>query len=164
LKPDMKTLYLVRHAKASWEDNVHDWERSLTQAGVDRAEKVGQLLSAKKAKPDKIISSYAFRALNTAVIFALQLKYPIDQITISQFIYEKRAIDILDMLRKQDNKLKSIMIFGHDPAITELYNMLTRKILLKMSTSSAACIEFSIDNWKDLGSTKGKTAFIESGK
>ena len=160
----MKTLYLVRHAKASWEDNVHDWERSLTQAGVDRAEKVGQLLSAKKAKPDKIISSYAFRALNTAVIFALQLKYPIDQITISQFIYEKRAIDILDMLRKQDNKLKSIMIFGHDTAITELYNMLTRKILLKMSTSSAACIEFSIDNWKDLGSTKGKTAFIESGK
>jgi len=160
----MKTLYLVRHAKASWEDNVHDWERPLTQEGVERAEKVSRLLKSKKIKPDLIVSSYAFRALNTAVIFALQLRYTVNDIVISQHIYEKRAIDILDMLRKQDDKLKSIMIFGHDPAITELYNMLTRKILLKISTASTASIEFGITQWKDMGSQAGKTLFIESGK
>jgi len=160
----MKTLYLVRHAKASWEDNVHDWERPLTQEGVERAEKVSRLLKAKKIKPDLILSSYAFRALNTAVIFGLQLRYPVNNIEISQHIYEKRAIDILDMLRKQDDKLNNIMIFGHDPAITELYNMLTRKILLKISTSSAACIEFPVNKWKDLGSHAGKPTFVESGK
>src|SRR5690349_13917308 len=110
----MKTLYLVRHAKASWEDNVHDWERPLTEAGIERAEKVSKLLKTKKINPDRIISSYAFRALNTAVIFALQLRYPINDIVISQNIYEKRAIDILDMLRKQDDKLNKIMLFGHD--------------------------------------------------
>jgi phosphohistidine phosphatase len=160
----MKTLYLVRHAKASWEDDVHDWERSLTEAGIERAGKVANLLKAKKVHPDKIISSYAFRALNTAVIFALQLRYPINEIVISQNIYEKRAIDILDMLRKQDDKLNSIMLFGHDPAITELYNMLTRKMLLKISTSTAAAIEFTLDHWKGLGSKTGKTIFLESGK
>lgn len=144
---------------------MHDWERPLTQAGVERAEKVARFLKIKKkVNPDKIISSYAFRALNTAVIFALQLRYPLADIDISQNIYEKRAIDMLDMLRKQDSNLESIMIFGHDPAITELYNMLTRKLLLKISTSSVACVQFSINDWKDLGSKPGKTLFLESGK
>ncbi|HTB06528.1 MAG TPA: histidine phosphatase family protein [Bacteroidia bacterium] len=160
----MKTLYLVRHAKASWEDNVHDWERQLTEAGVERAHIVAKILKAKKIKIDKIISSYAFRALNTAVLFALDLKYPITSIELSKEVYEKRAIDMLDMLRKQDDKNSSIMLVGHDPGITELYNMLTKKLLLKLTTASAACIEFPIDKWKDLGSKQGKSLFIESGK
>lgn len=156
---------MVRHAKASWDDNVHDWERPLTEAGVERAQKVSRSLKTKKKlKPDKIISSYAFRALNTAVIFAINLNYPVINIEISQNIYEKKAIDILDLIRKQDDKLTNIMLFGHDPAITELYNMLTREILLKISTSTAACIEFQVNNWKDVGSSTGKTIFLESGK
>jgi phosphohistidine phosphatase len=160
----MKTLYLVRHAKASWDENVSDWERPLTQSGVERAHKVAKALKAKKIKPDKMISSYAFRALNTAVIFALDLRYPATSIEVSQSIYEKRAIDILDMLRKQDDKADVLMLFGHDPAITELYNMLTRKLLLKLSTSSTAGIQFNIKHWKDLGNLVGKTLFIEPGK
>jgi phosphohistidine phosphatase len=160
----MKTLYLVRHAKASWEENVHDWERPLTQVGVERAHKVAKALKAKKIKPNKIISSYAFRSLNTAVIFAIELRYPAATIEVNQNIYEKRAIDILDMLRKQDDKDEIIMLFGHDPAITELYNMLTRKLLLKFSTSSTAGIQFKIKHWKDLGNSVGKTLFIEPGK
>jgi phosphohistidine phosphatase len=160
----MKTLYLVRHAKASWDEHVSDWERPLTQVGVERAHKVARLLKSKKIKPNKIISSYAFRALNTAVIFAHDLKYPSSYIEVNQSIYEKRAIDILDMLRKQDDKHETIMLFGHDPSITELYNMLTRKLLLKFSTSSTAGIEFNIKNWKDLGNSAGKTLFIEPGK
>jgi phosphohistidine phosphatase len=160
----MKTLYLVRHAKASWDDNVHDWERQLTEAGVERAHVVSKALKARKIKPDKILSSYAFRALNTAVLFALDLKYQVTAIEFNRDIYEKRAIDMLDMLRKQDDKYSSIMIVGHEPAITELYNLLTKKLLLKLSTSSAAGIEFAIDKWKDLGSKPGKPLFIETGK
>ena len=160
----MKTLYLVRHAKASWEDNVHDWERQLTEAGVERAHIVAKALKVRKVKPEKIISSYAFRALNTAVLFALDLKYTITSIELSQQVYEKRAIDMLDMLRKQDDRHSSIMLVGHDPSMTELYNLLTKKLLLKFTTASTACIEFSTDKWKDLGSKPGKSVFIESGK
>ena len=160
----MKTLYLVRHAKASWDFDVYDWERPLSEEGIQRGKKVAKALKAKKVVPDKILSSYAFRALNTAVLFANILDYPVSSIEISENIYEKKAIDILDMLRKQDDKLNSIMLFGHDRYITELYNMLTRKLLLKMSTSSVACIEFNINRWKDLGNSQGKTLFIESGK
>ena len=94
----------------------------------------------------------------------MELRYPSTRIEVSQDIYEKRAIDILDMLRKQDDKDEIIMIFGHDPAITELYNMLTRKLLLKLSTSSTAGIQFKIKQWKDLGNSVGKTLFIEPGK
>jgi len=161
----MKRVYLVRHAKASWDDNVHDWERPLTEAGVERAQNVAKTLKAKKkVQPDKIISSYAFRALNTAIIFAMHLNYPVTSIEISQNIYEKKAIDMLDLIRKQDDKLNNLMLFGHDPGITELYNLLTKEIMLKLSTSAVACIEFQVNHWKDVGSSKGKTLYLESGK
>ncbi len=78
--------------------DVYDWERPLTEDGVERAKKVAKDLKAKKIMPDKIVSSYAFRALNTAVLFAITLKYPTAGIEINQHIYEKRAYaDILDM-------------------------------------------------------------------
>lgn len=161
---DMKTLYLVRHAKASWENDVYDWERQLTEGGIEKAHKVAKTLKTKKIKPGKIISSYALRALNTAVIFAVDLRYPAPDIEISRDIYERKAIDTLDMLRKQDEKYNSVMVFGHAPSITELYNMLTRKHILKLPTSAAAAIEFNIKKWKDLGNLPGKTLFIETGK
>jgi len=160
----MKTVYLVRHAKASWEMDVSDWQRPLTKAGIDRAQEVANDLKAKKIKPGKFISSYAFRALNTAVLFAHTLNFPVDGIEVTECIYEKKAIDMLDMLRIQNDEISDIMLFGHNPTITELYNMLTRKLLLKLTTSSVACIQFNLKKWKDLGNISGKTLFIATGK
>ncbi len=159
----MKILYLIRHAKSSWDMNVADWERSLTQAGIERAQVVAGLLKTKKIKIDCLLSSHAFRALNTAVIFARTLNYPLEQIEISNGIYEKKATEIIALLRSKNDKHQSIMLFGHNPAVTELYNMLTGRMLDNMGTSAAAGIEFNIDKWTDLAPF-GKTIFLETGK
>ena len=161
----MKTLYIVRHAKASHnETGLKDWERPLMNIGIERANKVSDILKEKKICPDKIISSHAFRALNTAVIFAMNLNYSVNEIEITNHIYEKTPSSLLDVIKKQSNEISSLMIFGHNPTFTDLYNILSGEKLGYLSTSSVACIQFESDVWNKIHTTKGKSIFIETGK
>ena len=161
----MKTIYLVRHAKASRDEKgIRDWERPLTVTGIYRAQKVAKKLSDKKILPGRIITSHAFRSLNTALIFALNLRYPVSALEISASLYEKKASDILDTLKKQDDSISSIMLFGHNPSISDLCNHLTRKKTMDLPTSAVICIQFKTAKWNDIGKYAGKTTFTESGK
>lgn len=161
----MKTLYLVRHAKASRDKKgITDWERPLTPSGIQRATKVAKKLSAKKAVPDKMISSYAFRALNTGLIFAAQMRYPLAAVEIDDILYMKKASQITDMLKKQNDSITSIMLFGHNPSISELCNDITRKKSKELPTSAVTCIQFKTDKWSNIGKIAGKILFTESGE
>jgi phosphohistidine phosphatase len=159
----MKTLYIVRHAKSSHENGVKDWERPLADSGVERANKISGLLKKKKISPDKIISSHAFRALNTAIIFAMNLDYPVNKIDITDDLYETNTNSIVGLIKKQSNEISSLMIFGHNPAFTDLYNELTGENM-ELSTSSAACIQFDVNDWNKIQTGTGKSIFIETGK
>jgi len=164
LKP-MKTIYLVRHAKASRDEKgINDWERPLTVTGIYRAQKVAKALYDKKAVPARMISSHAFRSLNTALIFAINMRYPVSAIEISASLYEKKTTDILEMLKNQDNSISSIMLFGHNPSISDLCNHLTRKKTKELPTSGLTCIQFKATKWSDLDKIAGKTLFTELGK
>jgi phosphohistidine phosphatase len=161
----MKTIYLVRHAKASRDKKgLKDWERSLTVDGVRRAQKVAKKLYSKKVLPKRMASSYAFRSLNTAIIFATTLRIPVSSIEIYSSLYEKKASDIINMLKKQDDSVESLMLFGHNPSISDICNRLTRKKNKELPTSAVACIQFKATKWSDIGKFAGKLIFIESGK
>lgn len=161
----MKTLYLVRHAKASRDEKgINDWERPLTVSGIYRAQKVAKKLYDEKIHPARMISSHAFRSLNTALIFAMNLRYPVSAIEISSSLYEHKASDILDMLKKQNDSISSIMLFGHNPSISDLCEHLTRKKVGELPTSVVTCIQFKTAKWSEIGKLAGKTIFMESGK
>ena len=65
----MKTLYLTRHAKSSWEEEVIDHQRPLSKKGEKDIIKVSKYVASNFKKPDLIISSDANRALTTALQF-----------------------------------------------------------------------------------------------
>ena len=160
-----KTLYIIRHAKASREEIYHkDWQRPLLPIGIERANKVSKILKRKNIVPDKIISSHAFRALNTAVIFALNLDYPADKIEISYTIYGKTPDDLISLIREQKDDITSLMIFGHNPSFTDLCNILANENRIDLTTSSVACIRFNTGNWMKIEKKQGKIAFLETGK
>ena len=72
----MKTLFLIRHAKSSWDDAaLPDKERPLNDRGRRDAPKMGERLAKRDVKPDLILSSPAVRALRTAEIIAKKLDY-----------------------------------------------------------------------------------------
>ena len=65
----MKTLYLIRHAKSSWDyPELEDFERPLTKRGRKSALLMGTLLKKLKAAPDLVISSPANRAAMTGLL------------------------------------------------------------------------------------------------
>ena len=67
----MKTLWLVRHAKSSWDDPMLvDFDRPLNPRGRRDAPRMGQRLARRHEYPDLMLSSPANRALTTARIIA----------------------------------------------------------------------------------------------
>jgi RNA polymerase sigma factor (sigma-70 family) len=73
----MKTLFLIRHAKSSWDDiALPDKDRSLNDRGRRDAPKMGKRLAKRDVTPDLILSSPARRALTTKRAAAVSLDTP----------------------------------------------------------------------------------------
>ena len=71
----MKTLYLARHAKSDWGNEVlKDIDRPLNNRGYSDAYIQSVKFSTDQKHPDLIISSPAVRAFTTAGIFSRTLK------------------------------------------------------------------------------------------
>src|SRR5437899_10475758 len=92
----MKTLFLVRHAKSSWDDTaLPDKDRPLNDRGKRDAPKMGERLAKRDVKPDLILSSPARRALTTAEIIAKKLDYKRKDIVADDRLYAGEADDLL---------------------------------------------------------------------
>lgn len=160
-----KTLYIVRHAKSPQDaGDIKDWERPLMESGVQRANKISVILKKMGIHPDKVISSHAFRALNTAMIFARNIGYPAEKIEISYDIYEKSAKELVRFINTQNDDIASIMLFGHNPGFTDLYNLLSSEKIENLPTSAVAGLLFETENWGKIQLKKGKILFLETGK
>ena len=84
----MKTLYLVRHAKASLENTAEgDINRPLLENGLKRTKPIIDFLHKRHTHVDLIISSPAVRAYQTARILAHALNFPFENIKIERAIY-----------------------------------------------------------------------------
>ena len=84
----MKTLYLIRHAKSSWEFDVDDHERPLNERGMKDAPLVASHVKSLIKVPDQIISSDAVRAKTTAVLYLQSLDIPQDRLKLDPKLYD----------------------------------------------------------------------------
>lgn len=127
--PKTKTLYLIRHSKADFpSDGITDFERPLTNQGVSDSHRVASKLGAKKVEWDLVISSPAFRAINTAIIFSNELNFPFSEITINENLYESDIMDYLKVVNSIEDSAKTVAVFGHNETISEFATYLTGKI------------------------------------
>jgi phosphohistidine phosphatase len=146
----MKKLFLIRHAKSSWEDHLlSDHDRPLSDKGKADAPKVANILKSKDVLPDLVISSSARRALKTAKIFSSTLNYSTEKIEINTSIYEATTQQLINVVNKIDDKYETVLIFGHNPGFTVLANFLGDKSIVNMPTSAVAQLELNISSWKD---------------
>lgn len=152
----------MRHAKSSWDDlSVSDFDRPLNKRGKANAPVMGNLLKNRQINPDLILSSPAKRAKKTAQIFAEEIGYKAEKIVFEGSIYEATTSDLLQLLQKQENKFESIMIFGHNPALTDFANLLTDSWIDNIPTSGICGINFEIEHWKEITPKSGSLLFFE---
>ena len=143
----MKTLFLVRHAKSSWEDAaLPDKERPLNERGIRDAPRMGKRLAKRDARADLILSSPARRALTTAQIIAKAIGYRRKNIVVDDRLYPGAANRIFQFIRRLDKALDRVMIVGHDPALTELAHRLSSEIT-HLPTGAVAEFTFDAKSW-----------------
>ena len=149
----LKTLYLVRHAKSSWSDTtLADRERPLNKRGRRSAPDMGRRLALENHRPDLVISSPANRAHSTARIIANELHYDESDILMDERLYFSGTGNMLGLLEEQDDRFESVMIVGHNPAMTSLLNTLCDTPVDDMPTCAIAVVGCGMESWSELRS------------
>lgn len=153
----MKTLIIIRHGKSSWAyPDLEDFYRPLKPRGINNAFTIGEELLNKDVFPDLILSSPAIRAMNTAIIIARKLDFPLQRIRVNESIYEASTFHLLNLIRNVEDSNNTLMIFGHNPSFTSLVNQLQDEPLYNLPTCGVFSIELPIDSWTEIGTKKGK--------
>jgi len=157
----MKTLYIIRHAKSSWEfTNLSDEERPLIEKGIKRSKKIAKYLKGKNVKADIIISSHANRALNTAQIIAKKIDYPLEKIIIDKKIYGSGIDNLFNIIYGISNDYNSAILFGHNPTFTNIANYFLDEKIDNLPTAGLVCIEFDTDQWNKINTAPKLNNYI----
>lgn len=158
----MKYLYLIRHAKSSWDDaSLTDFERPLNKRGFRDCINMPNYLFKNKVKFDYILSSSALRAKTTALKFNEVFKLPESKISFTKEIYHAYNNTVIDLVKTIDNEINHLAVFGHNPTFTSLANNLSDLTLDNLPTCGVVCISFKIDDWNKIDEQNGKFEFLE---
>jgi phosphohistidine phosphatase len=158
----MKTVYIVRHAKSSWDyEKVSDIDRPLKQRGITDAHLLSKVLSNKIETPSLFLSSSANRALHTAMIFAENFKFPLSNLRIKKSLYSFSDGYLVKTIMALDEGFDSVIIFSHDHGINTFVNKYGDQNIPHVPTSGVIGIEFKTENWKSIKQAKGKTVLVE---
>ena len=150
----MKTLYILRHAKSSWNNTgLSDFERPLNERGFDDAPMMGGVMKKNKFQPDLILSSPAKRALQTATIIRKSADIS-GEIQFDKRIYEASPKRLLEVIAEQNAGSASILLVGHNPGLEGLVEFLSGESL-PMPTAALAVIDLNIEQWSEITSTTG---------
>lgn len=156
----MKTLYIVRHAKSSWEYNgIKDIDRPLKKRGINDSYLISKVLEKKVKCPDVFVSSCANRALHTAMIFSYTFNFPLANIKISKSLYNFSDGYLIKTVKALDDGFESAIIFSHDHGINTFVNKFGNKPIAHVPTCGVVGIQFKDKHWKNI--KKGTTFLIE---
>jgi phosphohistidine phosphatase len=121
----MRTLLILRHGKAANEDSGLDRDRALTKRGKREAEQMGQRLREHDLVPDRIISSSALRARDTARRVAAESGFRGAIVELDElYLGEPEAyITATKQLAGDDDE--RVLLVGHNPGLEALALLLT---------------------------------------
>ena len=152
----MKTLLILRHAKSSWKDtSLADHDRPLNKRGKRDAPRMGKLLWKQDLVPDRIISSTANRARNTATAVAKACQCE-DKVELTSEFYHAGPGAYLAVLQNVSDDNQRVMVVGHNPGMEALVTHLTDR-METMPTAALAHVALPIKQWTELDyETQGK--------
>jgi phosphohistidine phosphatase len=157
----MKKLIFIRHGKA--EDpapEISDFERSLTLKGKIISKLMARKFKERENSPGILITSPAFRALETAYIFAEEFGIEPEKIIINSNLYYKMNFHYLHKILSLVNEdTDSVTLFGHNPSFTEIAGSLCKGGCDFMPKCSVAGISFNIKTWSEIRHNTGKQEY-----
>jgi phosphohistidine phosphatase len=162
----MRQLLLLRHAKSSWDDAAQsDHGRTLNPAGITAATAIGGAMRGLGLAPDLVLVSSARRTLQT--LEALEPWQDAPLIEAMDALYLAPAPQIITILNKVPETVRSVMVIGHNPGLHDLALTLAGAHALATASQptsrlaggfpTGALAEFTVAaRWSDLGEGGGR--------
>lgn len=160
----MKTLIIVRHAKSSWETSLPDFERPLNDRGERDAPNMAKRLKEKKVYPDLMITSPATRAAETCRVFAGILGFSENKVLHLKELYhasEDTIFNIVNRLKDMNDKEEVVLMFGHNPGLTEFVNQLTEERIDNVPTTGVVAIRLNVTSWTEVKPGAGRLLWFD---
>ena len=148
----MKTLHLVRHAKSSWDQPaLADRDRVLNARGRRDAPRMGRAL-ARRMRPMPAAVSPARRAQLTLEGLCAGWPELADAAHVTtEALYTFSYSDLIDWIAEQHDQLDALFLIGHNPALTDLVNVITGEYTLdNLPTAGYVQLTAHIDHWSEL--------------
>jgi phosphohistidine phosphatase len=152
--PPKRVLYLLRHAKSSWDDpGIEDHERSLAPRGRRSVGLLAEHIRAARIEPELVLCSSARRTRET-----LDGVDPPGEWRIESELYVASPGTVLARLQSLPDEVRSTMLIGHNPTLQVLVLRLAadgsdadlREVQRKFPTGALATLTFE-GSWSELG-------------
>ena len=153
----MKVLYLLRHAKWSWDDPVLvDHERPLSPRGRRAAARIAEHLNSEGIRPALVLCSSSRRTRQTLELVAAALPDVPRQVEAD--LYRADAGSLLRRLQQLPDTAGSVLLVGHNPGLQDLALALAgggdsetlARLRAKTPTGALATLAAPVTRWRDL--------------
>jgi phosphohistidine phosphatase len=153
--PRIKRLFLLRHAKSSWDDpRLADHERPLAPRGRRATKLIAEHLQRESLAPSLVLCSSARRTQETLERIASALGEHV-AVQIESELYAAFEQGLLERLRTLEEDVESVLLIGHNPSIERLALDLAGSgdklaaVRRKFPTAALATLEFA-GPWREL--------------
>ncbi len=159
----MKTLYLLRHAKSSWDHpGLRDHQRPLAGRGQKAAPRVGSYMSERGYEPELVLCSTSERTRQTWALVEPELSTRPDVRFLDE-VYHASAGSLLVLATEIPDDYSSAMLIGHNPGMHAVADWLSGhgddevldELGVKYPTAALAVISFDVAHWSDVRAGAG---------
>jgi phosphohistidine phosphatase len=156
----------MRHGQAEeGDEGIPDFERSLTAKGKNVTRLMARRLKEKISDPGLLVSSPAFRAIETALIFAREYDIKPEKIVMNNLIYSRfDHKTIIEILKLTGEDTETITLFGHNPGFSDVASWYSREQLNLIPKSGIISLLFNIRTWSELKPATGNPEIFHEPK
>ena len=137
-------LYLLRHAKSSWESYEDDYDRVLSERGRNDACTLGEYLHKNNINFENTLCSSSQRTRETISIINKVSPHSIDEVNYLDSLYHASSNKIKEIVQNCSNK--SLLIVGHNPGVSELISNLLKSNFIDYPTCVFAQFNLTSDD------------------
>jgi phosphohistidine phosphatase len=158
----MRKLLLIRHAKSSSKfSELDDHERPLNRRGERDSITMSRYLMERDEALDVIYSSTANRALDFAQIISEFCGFTL----VPDLSFYTFSVDeLLEILRSFPGEAQQVALVAHNPAITQVVNLLSNSEITNVPTSGIVALQCAINDWDELGDDCAEVEYFETPK
>lgn len=159
----MKTLYLLRHAKSSWDHpELSDLERPLNERGKRDAPRMGKWLTQHIKAPDLVLCSPSVRTLATISKVGHELGLKGDDYKIDRRLYLASPRTLREIVRAAPDTIETLMLLGHNPGLTEFANQLCPSPGVdNIPTCGIFALRFNCRQWQEAATEHAEFLFFQ---